>query len=543
MIRRAALIAVLLSACLARAQEPKQLWLYYPINMLVEKNVDRAQEIWSRAAKAGYTHVLITDSKFSRLADMDARYFKNVERVKGIAKGLKLTLVPAMFSVGYSNDLLSRDPNLAEGLPVRDALFVVTDNVATLQPDPAPALKVKWNSMDDEVKLAGGVATVADNKGNARLIQKLTLKPFRHYHISVQVKTDKYTGKPEVKVLASNPKGEQPTPESLRIPTTLNWTELKAKQTQDWATHHVTFNTLGHADVNVYLGVWSKATGTLQWRDWKIEEVGLLNVLRRTGTPLVVKDEATGKALEEGKDFEPIKDPKTGMVPYAGEYEVFHAPPPIKTKGVADGTRLRVSWYHPHMIYDHQVCACPSDPKMPEILTDQATRMKKLWADVAGGWMMNHDEIRSLGTDAACLATGKTPGQILAGNARFCVALLADTKKPIYVWNDMFDPHHNAVPGPYYLVNGPFTNAWEGLDKSVVIMNWNNGKRDKSLPFFADRGHQQVIAGYYDAKPEKINDWLDSAAKVKGVTGVMYTTWKQDYAQIERFAELVKGHK
>lgn len=55
------------------------------------------------------------------------------------------------------------------------------------------------------------------------------------------------------------------------------------------------------------------------------------------------------------------------------------------------------------------------------------------------------------------------------------------------------------------------------------MVNWNFGKRDQSLKFFADRGHKQVIAGYYDGKIEQVSQWLDSAAKVQGV---MYTTWR-----------------
>jgi len=536
------LLALLLLTLPTRSAEPRELWLYYPVNIAVDKNIDKLQDLWSRAAKAGYTHILLTDSKFARLGKMDAHYFKNADRIKKIAADLKLTLVPAMFSIGYSNDLLANDPNLAEGLPVRDALFVVKDNLAIHQPDPAISFKPKWDSKDD-AKVDGNTATITDNPGNSRLVQKLKLTPFRHYHVSVQIKTTDYKGKPEIKALAaSSAKGELPSQDSLLIPNSLNWTNIHVKPTQDWTTYHITFNSLGHSDVNLYLGVWGKATGTLQWRDWKIEEVGLLNVLRREGTPLVIKDE-TGKTLVEGKDFDPIKDPKMGTVPYAGEYEIFHESPSFKTHNLPDGARLRVSWYHPHKIYDDQICCCPSDPALKPILVDQAARMKKLWGDVAGGWMMSHDEIRVMNTDAACLATGKTPGQILADNARFCISLLKDTNKPIYVWNDMFDPNHNAVPGPYYLVNGPFTNSWEGLDPSIRIMNWHFGKRDQNLPFFADKGHQQVIAGYYDAKPEKVTDWLTSADKVKNVTGVMYTTWRQDYTQIEKFAELVKAHK
>lgn len=105
------LIAILFGLFLvtsARAQKDskanQQLWLYYPTNLLVAENIDKLEQIWARAAKAGYSHVLIADSKFSRLAEMDKRYFDNVAPVKRIAADLKLTVVPAVFSVGLSRD-------------------------------------------------------------------------------------------------------------------------------------------------------------------------------------------------------------------------------------------------------------------------------------------------------------------------------------------------------------------------------------------------------------------------------------------------------
>src|ERR1044071_9822652 len=102
-------------------------WLYCQQNLWVDKNIDEMEALFARASKAGYTHVLMADSKFAKLGDMDARYFRNVERVKKIAAANHLEIVPAVFPIGYSNDILWHDPNLIEALPVRDALFVVKD--------------------------------------------------------------------------------------------------------------------------------------------------------------------------------------------------------------------------------------------------------------------------------------------------------------------------------------------------------------------------------------------------------------------------------
>jgi hypothetical protein len=39
----------------------------------VDKNIDALDALFRRAARAGYTHVPLADSKFSKLSDMDAR--------------------------------------------------------------------------------------------------------------------------------------------------------------------------------------------------------------------------------------------------------------------------------------------------------------------------------------------------------------------------------------------------------------------------------------------------------------------------------------
>lgn len=129
---------------------------------------------------------------------------------------------------------------------------------------------------------------------------------------------------------------------------------------------------------------------------------------------------------------------------------------------------------------------------------------------------------------------------MLADNVSTCIKILREVNPggQIYVWSDMFDPNHNAH-GDYYLVNGNFAGSWKGLDPDVIIMNWNFGKRDASLKFFADRGNHQVIAGYYDNDPKQVLDWLKSAHRVPGLEGVMYTTWRHDFSRLEDFAARV----
>jgi hypothetical protein len=91
-------------------------------------------------------------------------------------------------------------------------------------------------------------------------------------------------------------------------------------------------------------------------------------------------------------------------------------------------------------------------------------------------------------------------------------------------------------------VRADLAGAWEGVSPNVIIGNWNGGHAVDSLKFFAGRGHGQFIAGYYDhADVEgRLRKWLDAASDVDGVTAVMYTTWRNDYSNLERFAKALR---
>src|SRR4029079_18228374 len=164
-------VALLLQA----GPEKPDLWLYYPTNFLVEQNVEKAREIWTRASKAGYTKILLADSKMGKLGDMDKRYFANLEKAKKLAAELNLELVPCLFHIGYSNTMLWHDPNLVEGLPVKDALFVVKGGTADLVDDPPVAFPAKFGFKDETVEVADGVATVKENPKLARFTYTLQL--------------------------------------------------------------------------------------------------------------------------------------------------------------------------------------------------------------------------------------------------------------------------------------------------------------------------------------------------------------------------------
>jgi hypothetical protein len=530
------LVVLALYLCLPAHARALERWFYVSQNLWVDQNITNIIALMQRASSVGYTHMLVSDSKFSRLATMDAHYFQNLALLKQTATNLGLEIVPAVFPVGYSNDLLFNDPNLIEGLPVQNTLLVVSNGVAFIQPDPPVSFPggdfsdlSRWSWKDSNVVADNGTARVTNPNGaNARIVQQLTVQPFRQYHISVQVKATNFLTAPQVLVLAGN--------------QTLNYNYLGVQQTQGWSTHHAVFNSLSNTTVNVYFGVWGGTTGSLWWDNAAIEEVAFLNLIRRSGAALNVRTES-GTPLIEGTDYSTLKDPLMGSVPYAGVYDIYHAPPQLQVRSatLTNGTRLRASWYHAVTVYDDQAGICPSEASTVNLLRDQAQRMHAAWG--ARGYFMSHDEIRVWNWCGACQGRNLGAGAMLADSVRTCASLLRQVNPGgrIYVWSDMFDPNHNAHAN-YYLVRGNLTNSWLGLDSDIIIAPWYYEARAASLQFFAGLGNRQLIAGYYDTDPSLVTNWLNAARPYTGISGVMYTTWQNNYSNLQPFEQFIASY-
>ncbi len=531
-------------------------WVWIMANLAVDKEADRVVGLIERAGKAGYNGVVLSDTKFNILGRVQPHYFDHVKRIKAAAEKAGVEIIPSVFPIGYSNPLLANDPNLAEGMPVEGAPYVVRGRVATLVPDPGGGLK---NGTLEEVRgdtFVGfgyqdkpGQVTVADREVKhggkvscrmqdfaagpvSRLIQGAKVRPHACYRLSAWVKTRDLdpTGAFRLHAIGANGRS-------------LCFQEGGLEPTRDWTYMEVVFNSQDQSQINLYFGLWGAKSGTLWVDDLKFEEVSLVNVLRRPGCPLVVASEDGKTTYAEGRDFEPVVDPKLGQVPYAGEYSFGHEGPAIRPKAgsrIKDGARLRVSWYHPCLVLTGYTACCLAEPKLYDVLRDQARRIEDLFHPRT--IFMQHDELRVANWCRACQSKKRTAGELLAENARKCTAILKEIspKARVVVWSDMFDPTHNAVKGPYYLVNGSLEGSWEGLDRSVAIANWNGGKARESLAFFAKRGHEQIIAGYYDAD-DNFATWDAARRGVTGVDGFMYTTWSSRFGDLERYGKLLSG--
>src|SRR5579884_2751157 len=80
----------------ARARALPYRWVYLSANLLPDENLPPVEALMRRAAKDGYTGIVLADYKFNLLDRMDDRYFQHVETIKALAKSLKLELIPCV---------------------------------------------------------------------------------------------------------------------------------------------------------------------------------------------------------------------------------------------------------------------------------------------------------------------------------------------------------------------------------------------------------------------------------------------------------------
>jgi len=513
-------------------------WLFIWCNMSDPKEVDRMISRFPRAAAAGYNGVAFSyNIPASKATDLT-----------NAAKQNHLDLI----AIVMGNP---KDRNYVEGVLAQDELFVVHDGRATHQPDNPTRVPNAdfedvsgnhfkgWSFQDDE-----GVTTFAEhdvlhggktslrmqdigkNEANhCRISQPLKLQPHRQYLISFWVKTENLSPQDaEVKVLTSD--AEQ----------SISFQTFHVEKTQDWKEYQLVFNSLDYNEGRLYLGTWNGKNGKRWWDDLKIEEIGLVNVLRRPGCPVTVRAEDATR-FEEGRDFQPIKDP------ILNPWHAYHEPPVIKLTAntrIAEGAKLRVSYYHPIIVYDDRVTGCLSEPKIFDDWRDEVKQANDLFHPAA--FLMSHDELRVMNQCAACQSKKMTPGELLAWNVKKAAQIIRDVRPDaeIWVWSDMFDPMHNAVDH-FYAVNGSLAGSWKGLDRDVGIVNWHGGLKGKNCKFFADLGLKQILSGYYDHDENgaEIADWFQNTRDIPGIIGAMYTTWEDKYNAMDTWAKKAWGKR
>jgi hypothetical protein len=247
-----------------------------------------------------------------------------------------------------------------------------------------------------------------------------------------------------------------------------------------------------------------------------LEETARVGVVEREGAPLKIYDDS--QVFHEGKDFD----------------AALHIP---EKSAIREGQQVSADYYAIAPISGEGRGVCLTDNGVQRWAAANAHKVATFLTE-RSPLFLQHDEMRHMNSCESCKRMHMTPGQLLAWSLHGLIACLP--ARPLYIWSDMFDPWHNSRPHFYY-VEGDLRGSWEGLPASVTVMNWNGARRRASLAWFARRGNAQVIAGYYDPQDHDgaraARKELFEANGIRGVRGLMYTTWGDDYSQLENYAK------
>ena len=553
----AALMAALVSlaTCSGKKAYPFR-WVYVTALLDDDAEVGRIAELARRASTHGLNGFVMF-SRFDYLSLQDSVYFRRLAEVKRACDENGIEIIPRCLDLGYNDETnLHHDRNLAEGLPVIDAVFVAAKGRALPVTEP-PVVVVNGGFEERVAEKVSGFRALAplgevifrdemncrEGKASLRfenfggfpsdsmlLVQEVAVRPNRLYRLSCWVKNE----------------GVKAPEEGFPLRTRgadgrrLEYFEPQVPRDGQWRKVSYGFNSLDNNRITVAVGAMGADSGRYWIDDIRIEEPGLVNLLRRSGTPLSVKSAWNGTVYEEGVDFAPVADSVL-------DFKFDREGPSIELlpgSRIADGEKLAVSFYHGMTIYYHQVVGCLSEPRVYDLWREQVRLLDKYLKPAK--YFLSVDELRMAGTCKACTDRGLPLPAMLGDCVSRQEAIIREVnpQAELFIWSDMFDSHHNADRrGHYYLASGDFYGAWEHIPKDLVIACWYHERRRESLGHFSSLGYRTFACGYYD-RDDLDNDrtWLEALDQTPGAAGIMYTTWSGKYGLLEDFGDLVSGH-
>jgi len=540
----ATLSAGLVANCTGQPELAKR-WVFIRRTLQTDADVKDIRNIVQRASHAGYNGVVL-ECAFDWIWQHPPKYFDRLASIKDACDSAGLEIIPAVLTVN-GRSALARDKNLSSAVPVENVPFVVRDGEArvvgdnlvvngdlehyegdkidgyTHQDDPGQV-----SFVDRDIHRSGGTSLRFERfdtrDGLGRIVGIVEVEPSRTYRFSCWMKTDSI-------------------PQSTRLvlhvrsldDRVLMHTFADIKPTEDWQRVTTAFNSLEYTKVKIYAGVWNGTTGRLWIDDLRVAAAGLANIVRRSGTPVIVTG-ASGTVYQEGDDYERITDPIM-------DFRYDRDDPPIRIASgsrIQEGEQLTIDYYQ--AMATHGIpTACPSLPEFYDIKAEVIERVHEVLRP--HGYLINTSEVRGGGWCQTCTERNVSPAEIM-GSCYAKQAELIRTVEPdadIYVWSDMLDPEHNAIP-EYFLYRGDLTGSWDFIPKDLKIVCWGSVPGKHTVQHFDKLGFELIAAAYYDAdSADNVESWLVQLAKTPQAIGIMYTTWRDQYDFLETFAEIVEN--
>ncbi len=509
-----------------------------------------------RAAKAGIREIMWPgklDTYWCWPAAEKARFME----AKRIADANGIGILPMIWSTGYGT-MVGVDAGLIESVFMPNMPYIakggrlvpdhgtgqLAKNGGFEQFGKRPDTFAEWGaerpgviSFADTNIFHSGKASIRlepgpgkDKHDHARIWQRVAIKPGRLYRVSAWFRVDG---------ISPNAIGEM-----LKLHVYLDkdgksfWNGGKhvrlAEDGAEW--RKVTFEfASGEANgARIWSGTWGAKKGRYWVDDIALDEVGLKWIALRDDSPRTVRNAATGKVYERGKDW--LNPPKR----WRHQSEITFPLP--KGSAIKEGEKVLLDTYIPGRSGPKmQISSCMSDPKLYELFRKSAETLEELLHP--NKWFLSLDEVRNGGTCPLCEAR-KTDMAHILGECVLKQHEIIRSVHPgaeIYAWSDMFDPFHNAkdkVCG----CKGTFVGIWDLIPHDVIMVLWHGGVLDKTVPFFTERGFRVMGSVCCDSKKlDMVEKWKNAVNSAPGSKGFMYTTWRRDFDQLDEFARRITG--
>ena len=296
------------------AKEYPYRWVFVSSSLRSDKDVADIERIVQTASEHGLNGMVLS-AGLDRLDRQSPAFLERLAKVKEFCQSHGVEIIPNIFSVGYGGSVLAYNRNLAAGILVKDAPFLVKSGEASLNPDRPVRVAnggfeqyegnqfkgYRFHDRPGEVSFVdstvahGGKASLRFENfgrfehGHARVMQEVEVQPQRCYRLSCWVKTDALEPRDAFRIQVLSPKGRDLAPYDPGVPSTADWRQVV-----------MGFNSLDQSKVNIYAGVWGGKAGRFWIDDLEVEEVGLLNVLRRPGTPVTVRSDRRALRRRQG---------------------------------------------------------------------------------------------------------------------------------------------------------------------------------------------------------------------------------------------------
>ena len=235
----------------SQGQEYPYRWVYVSRSLQRDSDLVDIKNIVKTASQSGLNGMVLA-AGLDRLDGRDPDYLARLKQVRQLCKQQDFEIIPLVLSAGYGGSILVEDKNLAAGLPVKDALFIVENNQARFVPSTTAKImnpgfeQYEGNNLkgynfhdrpgevsfiDTRVFNSGRASLRFENFGNyehghARIMQEVKVDPHRCYRITCAVRTESLVPEGAFHIMVLSTDGRDIAPLDPRVSSTSDWRQV-----------------------------------------------------------------------------------------------------------------------------------------------------------------------------------------------------------------------------------------------------------------------------------------------------------------------------